>query len=101
MAYKVIITIAAELDILEATDYYELQLQDLGVRFYQTVISCLRKLETNPEHYSYLFKEFRAASAGVFPFLIIFKITSFNEVIVYGVMHASRNPNIIQRRTET
>ncbi len=100
MAYKVIVTIATELDILEATDYYELQLQGLGVRFYKTIISYLRKLETNPAHYSYLFKEFRSVSAEVFPFLIIFKITSPDEVMVYGVMHTSRNPQIIERRTE-
>ena len=100
MDYKVIITAAAELDIFEATAYYEEQLTGLGIRFYKIIIDCLRKLEKTPQHYSFLFDEYRSVSPEVFPYLIIFKIASQDEVIIYGVMHSHRNPESIQRRTE-
>lgn len=100
MAYKVIISAAAELDIFETTDFYEKQLPGLGVHFYKTIIDCLRKLENHPHHYYFLFGEYCSVSPEIFPYLIIFKIASSEEVIVYGVMHSSRNPESIQRRTE-
>ncbi|MBI2730956.1 MAG: hypothetical protein HYX40_09435 [Sphingobacteriales bacterium] len=66
MACRVIITAAAELDIFEATDYYEKQLTGLGNRFYKEIIFYLRKLENHPQHYSFLFDQFRSVSTEVF-----------------------------------
>ncbi len=100
MAFKIIITTAAELDIFEATDYYEKQLTGLGNRFYKEIISCFRKLESHPQHYSFLFDQFRSVSPEVFPYLIIYKITGSGEVIVYGVMHSKINPERIKNRTK-
>lgn len=98
--YRVVITIAAELNVFEATDYYETQLEGLGVKFYQKVIQSLKKLEVSPEHYSFLFKDFRSLTTEVFPFLIVFKILPGNQVVVFGVIHISRNPEIVQSRIE-
>ena len=78
-------------DILEIVKWYELQLQGLGKKFLDEWYNELELVAKTPFSYQIKNKEFREARIKGFPYLIIFEIDP-DEVVVYAVIHARRNP---------
>lgn len=95
MAYNLKISLRAEVEALEATNYYDEISDDLGDRFLVELSIVCRKIETNPEYYSYIssnpIDNFRDIKMKSFPFVVIFEICG-QDVMVTSVMNTSREP---------
>jgi len=75
----------------DAYDWYELQKNGLGEEFLLELDGIYHKLQTQPEYYGKIKKNFRQAALKRFPFVIVFEIIK-KEVVVFAVFHTSRNP---------
>ena len=75
----------------KAYDWYEEQKHGLGETFLKELNTCYRKLETHPDHYGKIKKNFRQLAVKRFPFVVVYEIYK-REVIVFAVSHTRRNP---------
>lgn len=91
MTYDVIIKEEAYQDLQKAYDYYEEQKPGLGDRFLENVKQRLSYLKRYPLHFSKIEKDFRQTLIDVFPYLIVYEISS-RQIIVYAVFHGKQNP---------
>ncbi len=91
MKYEIIISIAAQLDIEQAIEWYEGQLQGLGERVKQSLYDSLVEIESNPYLSSKRYKEIRIKYIKKFPFGIHYFIEG-NKIKIYGFFHMKRNP---------
>lgn len=99
--YSIEITQFAEFDIRESIEWYNKAKHGLGNRFYNNVKSTLLRIQENPKHFPIRYKSVRTVSINKFPFLIHYKINESEKIIVVlGVIHTSRNPNIWDDRSE-
>ena len=62
----------AQLEILDAWEWYENKQQGLGDRFIQEVRKKINSVQNNPLHYP-LKGNYRDAQTAIFPYLIVFK----------------------------
>jgi len=74
----------------EAYEWYEKQQTGLGDLFLIELESCYDKLETWPESYAKIKKNFRQIILRTFPYVVIFEIFKV-DVVVYAVFHTSRS----------
>jgi len=91
LKYELIIRNEAELEITEASIYYETRQVGLGKRFLAHLQVYLDRIQTYPEHFSIKRKPYREAFIKKFPYLIIYEITK-GKVIVYSVFNIWQNP---------
>jgi toxin ParE1/3/4 len=87
----VIIEADAKTDLKSATDWYNKQLDGLGLEFLVAVEAALSGLELNPERFQKIFKEIRRAPVDRFPFGIFYIISNL-KVYVIAFMHYKRSP---------
>ncbi|MFP9113418.1 type II toxin-antitoxin system RelE/ParE family toxin [Flavobacterium sp. RHBU_3] len=101
MAYKIKLLPAAYNDLINAGKWYNTQREFLGDEFKTEINSEIERLSNNPEHYQIYFKELRQTVVKRFPYSIFF-ITDENlkQVIIFGVLHNSRNPRVISGRVK-
>jgi plasmid stabilization system protein ParE len=90
--YQLIIKPLAGEMAQEAYDWYNEQQPGLGEVFLEELAKGLDKLESWPEVYSKIRKDYRQLVLHRFPYVIVFKIIK-TDVIVYAVFHTSRNPS--------
>lgn len=94
LLYKIVYSSVAEMEILEASIWYENQKIMLGDRFVGEVIKSINKIAENPHYYSIKTNEFREAIVNTFPYLIVYRINEVEKLVrVLSVFHTSRNPN--------
>ncbi len=91
MKYELIIRDEAELEIIEATKYYETKQTGLGKRFLTYLQTYLDRIQTYPEHFYIKRNPFREAFMNKFPYLIIYELTE-NTVIVFSVFNTWQSP---------
>ncbi len=75
---------------MEAYQWYEEKQTGLGERFLRELDNCYSKIETWPESYAKIRKDFRQVIFPTFPYVVVFKIHE-NDVVVYSVIHSSRS----------
>lgn len=101
MPFKLIIKADAYEDLAEAFEYYYCQSPGLGNRFWIELEKNFDKLENHPTHYGYSYELpgmiFRDVLMEKFPYKIFYEILG-SEIIVYGIIHAHRDPDFIKRR---
>lgn len=90
-------------EIRETAKWYHARGQGLSGRFLADVHAALEKIEVQPSAGSKLEtmppdETFRRLLLKGFPYLIVFEAIG-NDVFVYAVAHASRQPNYWRRRT--
>lgn len=92
MAYNIVISKLAEIEIEEAIEFYEHRKIGLGKQFLVYFKSYLKIVKTNPELFA-IKKEpyFREIPIKKFPFVIIYELFE-NQIIIYSVFHTHRNP---------
>ena len=97
MAHSFRISIQAEEDTLNATDYYDNISPALGDRFIFELIETYQKIKNNPQHYSFISPDpkdkFRDVKLPSFPYVVVFEIVSA-EIIVTAVLNTHRRPFI-------
>lgn len=98
MNYEIRFRPEAEYDIEDASVWYENQRQGLGQFFLNEVEKSLNMIAENPLLYPIIYRNTRRAVIQKFPFAIFYRIEE-EEVIVFGVIHGSRNPNQWKVRT--
>lgn len=93
MAFKIVITNLASLEIEDAFEYYETKSKGLGNKFIVYLKGYINVLKVTPELFAIKRSPFfRELPLKKFPFVIIYEIDQ-NQVIVYSVFHTSRNPS--------
>ena len=85
-------------DLAKAASWYERQLPGLGHEFLDTTLIFLESISANPHQYPIIHKDLRRALLPRFPFGIYYTVEE-RFILVYGVLHASRNPGQWQDRT--
>ncbi|OGW33047.1 MAG: hypothetical protein A2X59_03925 [Nitrospirae bacterium GWC2_42_7] len=99
MKYEIIIRPEAEKDLSEAFLWYEDKRKGLGYDFLLQVDAGLRFIERNPEMSAPTYKESRKHIIKRFPYKIIYLLAE-RRIIVLGVLHGKRSPNVMKRRTK-
>jgi plasmid stabilization system protein ParE len=89
--YSLIIKPRAMLMTKDAYDWYETQKKGLGEEFLNELDAAYLKLESHPEYFGKVRKNFRQAALKRFPFVIVYEVIK-TEVVVFAVFHTRRNP---------
>ena len=98
MTYDVRLREEAEQDLTEASVWYQEQQRDLGHEFIDEVSTTLQSIQNSPLSYPIVYRDMRRALTRKFPFSVFYQIHT-NTVIVFGVLHASRDPKRWRNRT--
>jgi plasmid stabilization system protein ParE len=91
MIYEILIRPEAENDILDASKWYQEQLDGLGLDFLHILNETFQYLTENPHLFPVVYQDVNRVLVRRFPFAIFYKIVD-HIVIVIAVFHASRNP---------
>ncbi len=98
MKYSIKIDIDAVKDIQNTVEWYELQIEGLGLRYKNQVKKQITSLKENPLLFSIKYNTVRCRKIDKFPFLIHYKIDDeLKTVTIFAVFHTSRNPEIWKR----
>ncbi len=97
MTLPVIFKPTAEVEMVEAYAWYEQRQPGLGDELLRCVDACIASLQRNPEAYPLAHKQIRMALVRRFPYLV-FYMPEANQITVFSVFHAARDPLIWKRR---
>ena len=81
----------AEHQAIQARDWYESQLEDLGSRFVIELDKALQKAHENPLHYQTVYRGIRRVLLQRFPYAAFF-VAEPERVVVLAVLHQYENP---------
>lgn len=98
MNYEIRFRPEAENDIEDAATWYENQRKELGQLFLDELQRSLNIIAENPALYSVVYRDIRRALLQKFPCAVFYRVKD-KHVIVFGVMHCSRNPKRWRMRT--
>jgi toxin ParE1/3/4 len=87
----------AEAEIAEASDWYNQQKLGLGTDFVLAVSSTLTAIQQNPLQYQKVWREYRRAGLGRFPYGLIYRVTE-RDIVVLSCFHGRRNPRVWRNR---
>lgn len=88
---RLVVTRAAQMDTLDAADWYESHASGLGMRFLQEVRRCINVAATLPLSKQVVYRDVRRALVHGFPYAVFFTYRN-GRVRVIAVMHWRRNP---------
>jgi hypothetical protein len=99
MNYKLEILSIVYEDIKEISVWYDHQKTGLGTSFRKSLYSQLEKIKKSPLGYQEKYKQIRQSLVDKYPYNINFKVFEIeNKIVVYGVTHTSRDPNLWEKR---
>ncbi len=79
----------AEIELLDAAQYYELQAQGLGGEFLEKVESALHDIRLCPERWSIIKHDIRRRLIHRFPYALLYRVDP-DEIIIQATMHLHR-----------
>jgi hypothetical protein len=91
MNYSLQILNSAEIEILDAINYYEGKVIGLGQRFLESVERSLSLIVKTPTLYSIKKIPFRSCPLKGFPYLIFYAIES-EVILVYSIFNTAQDP---------
>jgi plasmid stabilization system protein ParE len=74
-------------------------LRGLGKDFIAKVRQVIKRFTGNPEFYPKVYRETRQSIVERFPYSVLYQEDS-QEIIVIGVFHSSRNPDVWMKRVK-
>ena len=80
----------ADIEVLEAFNYYEDELEGLGERFLDELDKVILSINLTPNGFQQ-FHTYRQVPFNVFPFLLIYEVIE-NNLIVYAVFKTPQDP---------
>ncbi|MDO6761080.1 type II toxin-antitoxin system RelE/ParE family toxin [Tamlana sp. 2_MG-2023] len=99
MPYKVKFLPAAQVDLRKAKKWYSDKSSELAEAFKTEVNKEIDYIAEYPQHYQCKYKEFRQSLVTRFPYAIFYLFEKEKErVIVFGVLHSRRSPEIVRKR---
>jgi len=87
-----------EIDIEDASNWYEKQRKGLGYDFLGEVLTVCETFSENPNMYPAVHRHTRRAVMHRFPFGIYYRIED-KHIVVVAIMHGSRHPKRWKKRT--
>jgi ParE toxin of type II toxin-antitoxin system, parDE len=99
---RVRVDLAAEADIAEIADFYDLQLQGLGTEVEEFLLECLGQLEFLAGIHPQCRGIYRQViSRGRFPYFVVYyQVLTGSEVLVRAVQDHRRDPNDIAAKID-
>jgi len=97
MQFELVITKNAENDILQASDWYEKQKNELGKQFMLSIDNYINTIHDNPLAFAIYYSKIRKASTKKFPYSIFYYIDD-NKIIIIAVIHNSRYEDVWKKR---
>lgn len=82
----------AELELLNAAKYYELQAAGLGNEFLDKVDAALMDIREHPEQCSIVRLNIRRRLVPRFPYALLYRVDS-EEIVIEATMHTRRRPD--------
>lgn len=99
MSYTVKLLPKVHQEMQAANKWYNNQLEGLGNDFKLAVTKEIDYIREFPRHYQTKYKELRQALVNRFPYAIFYLVEEGKkEVVIFGVMHTSRDPENIRKR---
>lgn len=95
--YRLLADLDADLDIAAAFDWYENEWRGLGSEFLDELQAAYDRIMSSPLQYARLRSNVRRALVRRFPYAVYF-IVEADVIVVFAVMHVSRDPADWQRR---
>ncbi|MBN1768072.1 MAG: type II toxin-antitoxin system RelE/ParE family toxin [Prolixibacteraceae bacterium] len=95
--YKLIIKTFAELDAIDAANWYNDKREGLGEEFVLALDAKINAIQRNPTHFQVVYRNIRRALTERFPYGIFF-IVEDEIIYVLAIQHTSRNPKIWEKR---
>jgi toxin ParE1/3/4 len=92
MTWRVIVRPLARLEIAEAIDWYNAQVDGLGDQFLGSVRDSLAMVQRNPLQYQVLQGPFRRARLRRFPYILIYRLGQ-EEIVVMRCIHGHSDPS--------
>ena len=89
---KVIFSKLAELELDDATRFYEIEFDGLGSRFREEVRQAARRISEYPEAWSIEIGDVRKCLLHRFPFKLLYSIEE-DHIFVIAVAHQHRQPD--------
>ncbi|MFT3773611.1 MAG: type II toxin-antitoxin system RelE/ParE family toxin [Minicystis sp.] len=96
---RLIVRTKAELDIQEATDWYEEEEPGLGARFVDELSSTLNRIRVMPLQFPSVGQGARRALLKRFPYAIYFVLRDADQAVIIAVLHQRRAPSVWKQRT--
>ena len=86
-------------DLQEAKKWYQEKNELLAEEFKSEVNKEIDYIGEHPQHYQRKYKELRQSLVTRFPFAIFYLVNeNEKQIIVFGILHTSRNPEIARKR---
>ncbi|MFW8601596.1 type II toxin-antitoxin system RelE/ParE family toxin [Desulfobacterota bacterium M19] len=82
----------AEIEMFEASAYYEMQATDLGSHFLDIIEEATNEIKENPRRWPEIDQEIRRRVVRRFPYSILYRIRA-DEIIIVAIMHQKQRPN--------
>ena len=82
----------AEMELLDAVQYYESQAPGLGKEFLGKIDNAVCDIGKNPERWPVVRHEVRRRFIHRFPYALLYRV-DLHEAVVQAVMHLHRRPN--------
>lgn len=99
MSYKIKLLPIVHTDLRKAKKWYHEKSETLAQEFKTEVNKEIDYIGEYPEHYQRKYKELRQSLVTRFPYAIFYLVEEEQKrIVVFGVLHTSRNPEIIRGR---
>lgn len=99
MSYKIKLLPIVHTDLRKAKKWYHDKNPTLAIEFKIEVNKEIDYIGEYPEHYQLKYKALRQSLVTRFPYAIFYLVEQEKKrIIVFGVLHTSRNPEIVRKR---
>ena len=71
--YNLVVKEEADIEIMEAYNWYEDQSANLGERFLTLLEQCFKSIRSNPDAFQKVYNDHRKAVVQIFPFVVIYE----------------------------
>ncbi len=82
----------AEVEMLDAAKYYELQATGLGDDFLDKIDAAIQDIGANPERWPIVRANVRRRLVHRFPYALLYRVDP-NEIVIQATMHLHRRPD--------
>jgi len=87
----------AELEMLDAARYYELQASGLGGDFLDKIDSAVQDIGMHPERWPVVRFDIRRRLIHRFPYALLYRVDP-EEIVIQAIMHLHRRPDYWMNR---
>ena len=99
MPDKIKLSVLAQKELEDSSEWYEEQSSGLGVDFAEVIYRSLNSILKNPEAYHNRKGNSREFVVKKFPFIIVYRfLKKENAVYILHIFHTSRNPKLKYKR---